>query len=275
VPSSIAICDRTMGLFLLADRTKRMRNSAAAITARADTAQAAWAPTPRPIGPVATADIGCAPEADAPPAIHFNSLARSLALCHRSSGSFARHFTTTRSNDGGVNGWTCVIGGNQAGAAPGVKGRLARHHLVQHQSKPKNVSASIGLFAFQLLWSHVLERPDQRALGGELRLVQRHLGQGSCQGSGTFLLGQPEVHQLGAVLREHYVGRLKIAMRDAQPVCAGQRVSNLTGVAQGLIQRQRAAKQSLFQRLAFQQLHDEEIHSVLMTDIVQRTDVRV
>jgi hypothetical protein len=36
--------------------------------------------------------------------IHFNSSRRSLAVCHLSSGSFARHFLTTRSSAGGVIG---------------------------------------------------------------------------------------------------------------------------------------------------------------------------
>src|ERR1700682_2747153 len=43
-------------------------------------------------------------------AIHLSSLARSLALCHRSSGSFARHFLTAWSSVGGVIGFTTLIG---------------------------------------------------------------------------------------------------------------------------------------------------------------------
>ena len=44
-------------------------------------------------------------------AIHFSSSARSLALCHLLSGSFARHFFTMRSSVGGVAGCTLEIGG--------------------------------------------------------------------------------------------------------------------------------------------------------------------
>jgi hypothetical protein len=43
-------------------------------------------------------------------AIHFSSLARSLALCHRSSGSFDRHFFTACSSAGGVIGFAALIG---------------------------------------------------------------------------------------------------------------------------------------------------------------------
>ena len=45
-----------------------------------------------------------------PSAIQFNSLARSLALCQRSSGSFARHFLTTRASAGGVIGCKAAMG---------------------------------------------------------------------------------------------------------------------------------------------------------------------
>ena len=47
-------------------------------------------------------------------AIHFSSRARSPALCHRSSGSLARHVATTRSIAGGVSGCSAETG---AGAA--------------------------------------------------------------------------------------------------------------------------------------------------------------
>src|SRR5579859_1772721 len=43
-------------------------------------------------------------------AIQLNSLARSLALCQRPSGSFARHFLTSRSRAGGVMGCKAAIG---------------------------------------------------------------------------------------------------------------------------------------------------------------------
>src|SRR5262249_22444246 len=40
-------------------------------------------------------------------ATHLNSLARSLVLCQRSSGSFARHFLTMRPSAGGLSGCNC------------------------------------------------------------------------------------------------------------------------------------------------------------------------
>src|SRR5260370_938125 len=43
-------------------------------------------------------------------AIHFRSLARSLALCHRSSGTLAKHFFTAKFSAGGVKGLLELIG---------------------------------------------------------------------------------------------------------------------------------------------------------------------
>src|SRR5437870_3873090 len=54
---------------------------------------------------------GEAPTAGEPPSpIHFSSLARSLALCHRSSGSLARHFLIACSSAGGVIGFVALSG---------------------------------------------------------------------------------------------------------------------------------------------------------------------
>src|SRR5438552_521445 len=60
---------------------------------------------PRPLG-TPTASPACEP----PAAIHFSSRARSLAVCHRSSGSFARQFLTAWSSAGGVIGFAALIG---------------------------------------------------------------------------------------------------------------------------------------------------------------------
>ena len=65
-----------------------------------------------PVGPV-----GNEPRS----AIHVNSSRRSWAECHRSSGSFARHFFTTRSSIGGVTGWRFEIAGGSASRIAAIK----------------------------------------------------------------------------------------------------------------------------------------------------------
>jgi hypothetical protein len=51
------------------------------------------------------------PAAGPPSWIHFSCTAMSCAVCQRSSGSFARHVRTTRSNAGGVIGVTVDTAG--------------------------------------------------------------------------------------------------------------------------------------------------------------------
>ena len=45
-------------------------------------------------------------------------------------------------------------------------------HLVDHRTEGEDVRSSVGVFRFELLGSHVLEGPENRALLGE-RLVRR------------------------------------------------------------------------------------------------------
>ena len=141
--------------------------------------------------------------------------------------------------------------GNQTCTALGAEGWLARDHLVQQFAKSKDVGAGIGLFSFQLLGGHVLEGSDDGAFAGELGLFHRHLGESSGQGRRTYLLGQTEIHEFGAIFREHDVGGLQITMRNTQFVRLGESVGNLCGVAQRLFQRQWTFEQPLSERLAF------------------------
>ena len=64
-------------------------------------------------------------------------------------------------------------------------------------------------------------------------------------------------------------------MHDPLPVRLVQRVRNLDGDLERLIQRQRALLQPLGQRLALQLLHDQEVDPVLVADVVQGANVRV
>ena len=54
-----------------------------------------------------------------------------------------------------------------------------------------------------------------------------------------------------------------------------QRIGDLDGVFEGLIQRQSAFLQTLLERLTLHVLHDEVVNPVLFADVVERADVRV
>ena len=69
-------------------------------------------PNRRPANPTPTPRCEAVPrcvevvDTSTPPAIQSSTSQRSWALCHRSSGSLAKHFFTTRSRTGGVIGWS-------------------------------------------------------------------------------------------------------------------------------------------------------------------------
>ena len=88
-------------------------------------------------------------------------------------------------------------------------------------------------------------------------------------------LRQPEIEQLRARLRQHDVARLEIAMDDAGAVRSRERVGNLNPDLQRLVERQRTLLQPLFERLALQVLHDQEVDPVLAADVVHGADVRM
>ena len=86
-------------------------------------------------------------------------------------------------------------------------------------------------------------------------------------------LSQTKIEQLRAGLGEHDVAWFQIAVRDSFAMCFIQRIRNLDGVLQYLIERQWTFLETLRQRLAFQILHHQEISSVLLADVVEDADV--
>ena len=64
-------------------------------------------------------------------------------------------------------------------------------------------------------------------------------------------------------------------MNDALAVRCLQRFSDLDAELQGLLDGQRAALHPVTQGLAFQVLHHQEVHALLLADVVQRANVRM
>ncbi len=64
-------------------------------------------------------------------------------------------------------------------------------------------------------------------------------------------------------------------MHDPLPVRLIQRIRDLDGDLERLIERQRALFQPLGQRLPFEILHDEEVDAVLAANVEDRADVGV
>ena len=88
-------------------------------------------------------------------------------------------------------------------------------------------------------------------------------------------LRQTEIEELGAVPRDHDVAWLQITMNDTCFVRPAQRIGDVGAVPQHLISRQWSFRQNVRKRLTLDELHHEVVNSVLVTDIVNRADVRM
>ena len=89
-------------------------------------------------------------------------------------------------------------------------------------------------------------------------------------------LGQPEIENLGvAVSRKKDVRGLDVAMDDAFGMRSDERVGNLDGDVEKLVEFHGLAAETLLQTLAFQLLHDDERVAVVVVNLVDGADVGV
>ena len=220
-----------------------------------------------------------------PSAIHLSSLATSRALCQRSSGSFERHVPDDpvergrrhRLDPRDRRGLLFHDRRDERGLARARERLAPRDHLVEHGAEREDVRARVGFLALELLGRHVLEGPEDRAGLREVRGAGhgRQRRQAGLLRHGRHRLGEAEVEQLHARLRDHDVAGLQIPVHDPLPVRLVERVGDLDAVAQRLIERQRALAEPVAERLALEVLHDEVLGLALAADVVERADVRM
>jgi hypothetical protein len=139
----------------------------------------------------------------------------------------------------------------------------------------KNIAAGIRFVAFDLLGRHVGDGANDGTVHGHGRGARRHVGESGSAGQGRIGFGQAEIQQLGAGFCEHDVAGLEIAVGDAIAVRFIESAGNLRAEREHLRRGERSFLQALRQRLAFEEFHDDEIHAVLLADVVQRADVRM
>jgi hypothetical protein len=149
--------------------------------------------------------------------------------------------------------------------------------FVEHAAERPDVAARVGLAALELLGRHVLERAEQRALGGEpcRRLRERRERRARAPARGGHRAGESEVHELRARAGEHDVRGLQVAMDHARAMRAVERVGDLGAELQRLGGRDAAAREPLLERFALDQLEHEKVRVALAADVEQRTDVRM
>src|SRR5262245_4003647 len=147
--------------------------------------------------------------------------------------------------------------------------------VISYRTQPRlQISERVRVAALELLRSHVLEGAEQRTRLRQ-RPRRRRQGRGTVAFSCRSTLCEAEVHQLRPRLGLHDVARLEVTVDDASPMRLVGRVRDLDADPQRLVPRQRTLLQSILQRLALEQLHDDVIGAVLMADVVEHADMRM
>ena len=154
--------------------------------------------------------------------------------------------------------------------AVAAEGAPAAEGLVEEGARGEEVRARVDGVAEDLLGGHVARRshdePGRRELAARVRVEGRRLGR---------LVGEAEVHEPAAVRGEEEVRGLHVAVDDAGIVQRGEPLEEVEGEVERLAGRQGPAVQARRERLAGQELHDDERLAVVLSDLVDRAQVRV
>src|ERR1017187_2243084 len=157
--------------------------------------------------------------------------------------------------------------------------QIAGGELVQNQSNRKQIRAEVEFFRSRLFRRHVSrsaeQRTDSRKSGGSFDAAgwrglreKRRSFHGACQ---------TEIHhRRTALLVDHDVLRLQVAMNNALPVSSRQTVADLQHDFRGFPGGQLAAIiQELAEFLALDVLHADETHAVGNGEIINSDRVAV
>ena len=145
----------------------------------------------------------------------------------------------------------------------------SREHFIQQNAERENIRSAICWLPADVLRGHVSWSPTKDVLSG------RNFSRGLVV-DGVVLRQarrQAEVHDFRvAVLGEHHVRRLEIAVNDAPFVRGVERLGDLFRNAQRLADPKRPAPQPSLERLPVDVLHGDARPAVERGDFVNRTD---
>jgi hypothetical protein len=146
--------------------------------------------------------------------------------------------------------------GSSASSVP-AEGQLSGETLVEGDAERVDVAPLVLRRPAPLLRGHV----------GRRTALEARVPEG---------VGHPEVEHLHPpVLAEEDVAGLEVAVNDSVPVGVGQRPGHLGDGLDRLLERQRAAIEPLRERLAAQQLLDQEGSTLAPPHVVNRHDARM
>ena len=152
------------------------------------------------------------------------------------------------------------------GSAPAFECARTRQHLVQHAAEGEQVRARIDRLTSRLLGRHVRggaeQEPDVRRRGQRRRLRRIVAGGPRCS-LGVHQLRQAEVEHLDAPAgRDLHVRRFEVAVDHSLFVRRLEGLRDLASEVASEVPRQRSHADPLRERLAGDELHDQEAASL-------------
>ncbi|MFN8091658.1 MAG: hypothetical protein U0599_05430 [Vicinamibacteria bacterium] len=148
--------------------------------------------------------------------------------------------------------------------------RAAGQSLVEDRRRGEEVGPRVHLAARHLLGGHVAGRADDQPRAGQLGRGPERRGELARERA-----GEAEVEELDAVRGEEDVRGLQVPVDDAGRVEGLEGGEDVARHREGLVRRQRAAREPGRERFAGEQLHRDEEAPGVLADLVDLADVRV
>ncbi len=148
-----------------------------------------------------------------------------------------------------------------------------RRHLVQEHAEREDIRPLVDRLPFRLLRRHISDCADDATVAGQHSRGHARFG----HEARVFLqLGETEIEDLhAAVARDHDVGRLQIAMRDAALMRGADRVGERNREREQAVEWQAIVGDQIRKRLPIDELEREKRNAVDFLDRVDSDDVGV
>ena len=154
-------------------------------------------------------------------------------------------------------------------------------HFIKDHAEREKVAAHVDVFAARLLGRHVGDGAHRSVRTRETFPANARCGSGgrahrfAHAGLPIGWLRETKIQNLGTALREENIGGLDVAMHDAFRMSSVESAGHLHRDVEQFVHRHRLAIDAMPQRLAFEQLHDDERTGVLLVNLMNGADVGI